>query len=84
MPIPENISIKLVGTLEFPRYVLAHDEDYYIGFNAGWGPLSEALIYTNLKRITTELLLLEGARLRNEWRRMSKEEDNEDNDEYEV
>jgi hypothetical protein len=81
MPIPENISVQLVGTRDFPRYVLVHNKDnYYVGFNAGWGPLSEALIYTSLKRITTELLLLERERLNSEWRRMNDAEKNEDDD----
>jgi hypothetical protein len=79
MPIPENISVKLVGTREFPRYVLVNKDQYYIGFTAGWGLLCDALIYTSLKRVTTELLLLERERLNGEWR-MSEEEENEDDD----
>jgi hypothetical protein len=79
MPIPKNISVMLVGTRNFPRYVLVHEDEYYIGFTAGWGLLCEALIYTSLKRVTTELLLLERERLNSE-RRMSEEEENEDDD----
>ena len=80
MPIPEYFSVKLVGTRDFPRYVLVHEDEYYIGFTAGWGPLCEALIYTSLKRVTTELRLLERERLNSEWRRMSEEEEHEDDD----
>jgi len=81
MPIPEYFAVQMVGTRDFPRYVLVHNKDkYYIGFNAGWGPRSKALTYTNLKKITTELLLLERERLNAEWRRMSEEEENEDDD----
>jgi hypothetical protein len=81
MPIPEYFAVQLVGTRDFPRYVLVHNKDkYYIGFNAGWGPLCKALIYASLKKITTELLLLERERLNAEWLRMSEEEEDENNE----
>jgi hypothetical protein len=94
MPMPENISVKLVGTRDFPRYVLVHENEYYIGPKDDWGLFQDARIYASLKRVTTESLFLRDlAKLdrerieseqkrheENEWRRLSAEEDNEDDE----
>jgi hypothetical protein len=94
----EKIELKLVGTREFPRYVLIHENEFYLGPNDRWGLFHEALLFANLKRATTESLFLmdlakldkerkeserqrhERERLENEWRRLSGEEENEDDE----
>jgi hypothetical protein len=91
----EKIELKLVGPQEFPRYVLIFGEEYYYGPNDRWGLfLHEALLFANLKKATTESLFLrdlaqldrerlESEQKRheeNEWRRMSEEEENENDD----
>lgn len=94
----EKIELKLVGTHDFPRYVLIHENEFYLGPNDRWGLFHEALLFANLKRATTESLFLmdlakldkerkeserqrhERERLENEWRRLSGEEENEDDE----
>jgi hypothetical protein len=98
MPMRENISVKLVGPREFPRYVLIHENEneFYLGPNDRWGLFHEALLFANLKKATTESLFLRDlAKLdrerleseqkrherelrENEWRRLSEEDDEDD------
>jgi hypothetical protein len=101
MPMRENITVKLVGPRDFPRYVLVHEDEYYYGPEGpeeGWGMFHEALWYASLKRATTQSLFLmdlaklererveseqkrhERERRENEWRRLSGEDDNEDDE----
>ena len=95
----ENISVKLIGPREFPRYVLVHEDEFYLGPNDRWGLFDEApLMYASLKRATTESLFLrdlakldkerkeseqqrhERERLENQWRRLSENENDEDDE----
>ena len=87
MPMRENISVKLVGPREFPRYVLINHEDkFYRGPHEGYGMFHEALWYASLKRATTQSLLLrdlaklDRERRESERRRMSGEEENTDDE----
>jgi hypothetical protein len=79
----ENISVKLVGTHEFPRYVLVHENEneFYLGPNDQWGLFKDAILFANLKRATTESLFLrdlaklDRERRESERRRMNGEEE---------
>ena len=90
MSMHENISVKLVGPRQFPRYVLVADGEYYRGPDEGWGAFHEALWYVSLRRATSQSQFLialaefDEERRASEWRRMNgldgEEEESEDDD----
>ncbi len=82
----ENISVRLVGPRQFPRYVLVADDEFYRGPDEGWGRFHEAMWYASLKRASSQSRLLialaelDEERRESEWRRLNGEEENEDDE----